>query len=77
MNESELYKDRERTFFMVWSPQGGEPSRKHDTLREARSEANRLARLHPDQDFIILESLERRRTTNPILVVEHESPIPF
>lgn len=64
-------------FYMVYSPEGRAPTVRHERLSDARIEANRLAILNPGQDFIVLESLETRRATRPIEVVEHSHAVPF
>lgn len=43
------------TFWMVLG--SGSPTRRHTSLAEARSEAERLARLNPRCEFVILQSL--------------------
>ncbi len=42
-------------FWMVWSPQGREPTYRHLTLAAAKTEAARLARLNPNSQFCVLE----------------------
>ena len=41
-------------FFVVWAEGGGSPTVKHDTFERARGEAQRLARQHPGQRFLVL-----------------------
>lgn len=52
-------------FWMVWSPQGGTPGKKHATLDDARTEANRLATSNPTREFFLLEAKESYRTSLP------------
>jgi hypothetical protein len=46
----------DRQFFVVWSPQGGNPVRKIPTFDEARRSALNLSRKHPGQDFFVLKT---------------------
>ena len=48
--------DDESPFWMVWNPQGHQPTHKHGTEQEAIAEAERLARLNPKQRFHVLEA---------------------
>lgn len=41
-------------FWLVWNPQGGSPTFKHPTFDSAKAEAERLAKLHPNQSFYVL-----------------------
>lgn len=42
-------------FWMVYSPQGGAPTRRHLSRDLANSEATRLARRNPTKDFFVLK----------------------
>lgn len=44
-------------FWFVWAPTGRAPTHKHSTRRSAVNEAERLARMNPDTEFVVLESL--------------------
>lgn len=46
-------------FFMVWTKGGRKPRFIHGTRDLARTEAERLARLHPGQKFIVLAGWEK------------------
>jgi hypothetical protein len=46
----------DRQFFLVWSPQGGDPVRKIATFDEARRSALNLSRKYPGQDFYVLKT---------------------
>ena len=37
----------------------GTPTHRHKTLMSARTEAERLARLYPGQEFVVLKSVSR------------------
>lgn len=47
-----------KPFWMVWNPQGYNPTREHETLESAQREAERLARQCRGQNFVVLESVE-------------------
>jgi len=50
--------NQQKTFFMIWNPNGHSPTRKHWSIEDARIEAKRLATLKPTQKFIILRAVE-------------------
>jgi hypothetical protein len=57
-------------FWMVWCPQGRQPTHQHATLDSAESEAQRLAR-DTGSSFIVLEAVTAfRKTPPPIPPVE-------
>lgn len=43
-------------FWLVWNPAGSPPRMKHATLERAESEAGRLARSNPGQEFFVLRA---------------------
>jgi len=43
------------TFWLVWTPNGHNPSRKHETQEDAQTEAIRLLNKHPDRKFYVME----------------------
>lgn len=44
-------------FFMVWSPEGSNPPRvRHTTNEEAVKAAEEMARLHPGQQFYVMQA---------------------
>lgn len=47
----------EQTFWMVWNPARNAPTCKHESLDSAEREAKRLARINPDEQFFVLESV--------------------
>jgi hypothetical protein len=51
----------ERTFFMVWNPNGRTPAHKHDSYTLASNEADRLSRIAPGQTFYVLQALTASR----------------
>lgn len=56
--------NEEKTFWMLWSPHGSAPTKKHETLAEAREEAERLMGLHPGRTFYVLQAVSRCRVKN-------------
>jgi hypothetical protein len=50
--------DTRSSFWLVWNPQAGSPTRQHDTFQSARIESERLARANRGQRFIVLQSVE-------------------
>ena len=44
-------------FWVVWSPSGTNPTKKHETSDSARTEAERLAVKHPNLEFFVLETI--------------------
>jgi len=50
------FNDRQRPFWVVWSPGHGEPKHRHLMCADARAEAQRLAEQYPGQQFIVLKS---------------------
>lgn len=48
---------REDAFWLVWNPQGRNPTRQHEYYQQAVSEAERLARNNPGETFIVMESV--------------------
>lgn len=47
----------EHDFYVVWNPQGRTPTYKHSTEELARTEAERLARNNPGQQFYVMAPL--------------------
>jgi hypothetical protein len=52
----------ESAFWLVWSPTGARPPKhRHLSEQSATTEAERLAREHRGQLFVVLESIAARR----------------
>ncbi|QCP50176.1 hypothetical protein FAZ95_13900 [Trinickia violacea] len=52
----------ENAFWLVWSPTGARPPKhRHLSERSAIQEAERLAREHPGELFVVLEAIASRR----------------
>ena len=71
-----MKREVNREYFLVWSPEDSGPIRKCNTEDEARKEAQRLAKLHIDQEFIVLETVIGYKTTSPLTEVDYQN-IPF
>lgn len=56
-----------RAFWLVWSPSGATPPKhRHETAQGATAEAERLAKEHPGQLFVVLEAVAARRVDSMI-----------
>lgn len=44
-------------FFLVWNPNGGNPTYRHKTAEAAKEEAKRLCDANPGETFFVLEAL--------------------
>lgn len=44
-------------FWMVWTMHGASPTVQHQTAKSAKDDASRLAEMHPDERFVVLESV--------------------
>lgn len=64
-------------FWMVWSPQGGAPTVKHDEERLALSEAERLARKCPGHEFYVLRAEHLRCVDSMVRERLGPAPMPF
>jgi hypothetical protein len=52
----------EKAFWLVWSPTGARPPKyRHASEQSAVAEAERLAREHAGQLFVVLEAIAARR----------------
>jgi hypothetical protein len=56
-----------RSFFVVWSPEGGDPVVRHPSFNVARSVAWKLSEKYPGQSFYVLRSCWGR----PARAAEH------
>ena len=46
-----------KAFWMVWNPQGRTPAFQHETEKQAREEAERLARANQGHRFYVLQAM--------------------
>ncbi len=59
-------------FWMIYSPEGGQPTRQHYRYEEALEEAQRLAKKHTTRRFYILESQQLVRVQTPVEIINME-----
>lgn len=70
--------DRPRAFYLVWNVGGGSPTVLHESYQMARTEAQRLARVHRGNTFAVLESLSAHQVSDMIdTAYETSRDIPF
>jgi hypothetical protein len=67
-----------RTFWLVWCPENGAPTHKHETKESAGKEAERLARKYRGSTFVVLQSLHEC-LVDDLRTIEHEitDEVPF
>lgn len=51
--------EQQAPFFMVWRPNGMPPGYRHTTRGNAEHEAERIARLNPDDDVFVMAPVSR------------------
>lgn len=74
MNAGLVYK----SFWMVWNHDGRAPTYRHASLDSAVREAERLAREHAGETFVVLEAVEARRVDDMLrLKLTNDADIPF
>lgn len=69
-------------FYIIWNPKSSlPPSFKHPSFMEAKTEAKRLARLYPDQEFHVMEHKGTAQKVDVQFFVSHKEEdndlIPF
>lgn len=77
--ENEKPMDKQ-VFWLVWNPDRGSPSFKHESKEAAIAEAERLARVNPRSDFFVLQAIGVRRDDSMVRVDFEKSEddgIPF
>jgi len=61
MSEQEALKEKQvkdmKVFWLVWSPRGRLPSKKHRDREAAMTEALRLSEVHPGRHFYVMEMI--------------------
>lgn len=69
-----------KRFWLVWNPRGENPSHRHQRLKSAKDEAERLARLHGGE-FFVLEGIGLAKRLPDVIWEEtahvNEEEIPF
>ena len=73
--------EQHKPFWMVWNPNGYQPTVKHSSFYEAEREAERLAKQHEDELFIVLKAVaicQVRRVNWTVLCDPNKEPaVPF
>ena len=68
-------------FWLVWAPTEGAPTRRHKSRGSAGMEAERLARMNPETEFFVLETIggaiAQSRVTGLKIVDDPDGEIPF
>lgn len=67
-------------FWVVWCPESGPPTKRHDRKTDAIAEARRLATNNPGRDFFVLCTVSRSRRMEPVETVEFDifdAGVPF
>jgi hypothetical protein len=64
-------------FWMVWNPVGRQPTFKHPSESAAKTEAERLARIWPNERFWVLEAVGHMRVVAPCPWTPAEDGLPF
>lgn len=68
----------ENMFYMVWSERSHETHKRHESEREARTEAERLARVGPGCKFYVLCAIGvAEQPTQPSIYRQLDDGIPF
>jgi hypothetical protein len=68
--------DEGTSFWVIWNPTHGLPKVRHQFESSARSEATRLARENPGQQFFMLEAVEVIEATG-VARKQLERTVPF
>lgn len=55
-------------FWLVWNPNGRNPTYRHTTRESAQIEAERLAALNPRQSFFVLKAAGGALANQPVAV---------
>lgn len=63
-------------YYLVWNTTSGRTSKRHETILSAQAEAIRLAKLNPNETFVILKAINEYSVEPLKLKVVHLLP-PF
>jgi hypothetical protein len=61
-------------FWLVWNPQGRNPSYRHARKASAEAESRRLATQYPGERFYVLSALSFAQTREPVEVTNLIDP---
>lgn len=65
-----LAEEESKKFYMVYNPLGNTPRQQHSTKESALTEAERLAKLHKDKTFYVLEAITKIEVEKPKVLKE-------
>ncbi len=69
---------RNEKFWIVWQPESGSPTYRHDSLEAATKEAERLAEATRTREFFVLEAVSvSKKVTVQTLSLEESGYPPF
>lgn len=67
-----------KTFYVVWNPDTGYTKYQHESHQMALAEAERLAKAHDGQEFIVLQALSRSQVRTVVTEkYDYDDGIPF
>lgn len=64
-------------FFLVWNPNGRNPTYRHPSNSSAEAEARRLARDNIGEEFFICHAKAVAKAIDPVTVEKLDDEIPF
>ncbi len=66
------------TFFVVWQPESGNPTYRHETYQQAKTEAERLADCSPRREFYVLQAVSKSAKVSVMTVqLDDDGVLPF
>jgi hypothetical protein len=67
-----------KRFWMVWNVGNRAPAYKHHSLKDAEIEAERMAKINPGSEFVVLEAVSACKYVTPVTWVQlSDEDIPF
>ena len=57
-------QEKRKAYYLVWNPQTGYIKHKHKYSSSAKTEAERLARQHQGQEFVVLKAVASCKVDN-------------
>lgn len=58
LNNYMIEKPKEE-IYLIWTPKGSNPRKRHPSIEEAEKEAERLAKLNPNKEFYVLKAVKK------------------
>ena len=59
MIEKPKEEPKKEEVYLVWTPKGSNPRKRHPGIEEAEKEAERLAKLNPNKEFYVLKAVKK------------------